>query len=47
MDTIVNAVGDTVIRLRVPQDGALSFICTVPGHEGLHGSLVVTPDESQ
>lgn len=47
MDTTVNAAGDTVIRLRVPQDGALSFICTVPGHEGLHGNLVVTPEQPQ
>ncbi|MYA20731.1 MAG: hypothetical protein F4Z25_10895 [Chloroflexi bacterium] len=33
--------GDTVIRIRAPQQGALSFFCVVPGHEGLHGSLVV------
>lgn len=33
--------GDTVIRLRVPADGSLSFTCAIPGHEGLHGSLVV------
>jgi plastocyanin len=43
MDQTVNSIGDTVIRLRVPQDGAVSFICAIPGHEGLHGSLVVTP----
>lgn len=41
MDQSVAADGDTVIRLRVPKFGALSFICTIPGHEGLHGSLVV------
>ena len=35
------ANGDTVIRIRAPQQGALSFFCVVPGHEGLHGSLVV------
>ena len=33
--------GDTVIRIRTPQQGALGFFCVVPGHEGLHGSLVV------
>lgn len=33
--------GDTVVRMRVPEDGGLSFICAIPGHEGLHGSLVV------
>lgn len=33
--------GDTVIRIRAPQQGALNFFCVVPGHEGLHGSLVV------
>lgn len=41
MDQSVDAAGDTVIRLRVPEEGALSFTCTIPGHEGLHGSLVV------
>ena len=33
--------GDTLIRIRTPQQGALGFFCVVPGHEGLHGSLVV------
>jgi len=33
--------GDTVIRLRVPEAGALAFTCIIPGHEGLHASLVV------
>jgi plastocyanin len=47
MDQTVNAAGDTVIRLRVPEDGAVSFICAIPGHEGLHGSLVVTPGATQ
>jgi len=41
MDESLATNGDTVIRLRVPETGALSFICTIPGHEGLHGSLVV------
>lgn len=41
MDQSVAEDGDTVIRLRVPPDGALSFVCTIPGHDGLHGSLVV------
>lgn len=41
MDERVGADGDTVIRLRVPEVGGLSFICAIPGHEGLHGSLVV------
>lgn len=33
--------GDTVIRIRAPRQGALNFFCVVPGHDGLHGSLVV------
>ena len=33
--------GDVVVRVQAPQSGALSFFCVVPGHEGLHGSLVV------
>ena len=33
--------GDAVVRVRAPLEGALTFFCTVPGHEGLHGSLVV------
>ncbi len=33
--------GDTVVRVRAPREGALSFFCVVPGHEALHGSLVV------
>lgn len=41
MDQFIADDGDTVIRLRVPETGALSFLCTIPGHEGLHGSLVV------
>lgn len=41
MDEFLAANGDTVIRLRVPETGALSFLCTIPGHDGLHGSLVV------
>jgi len=41
MDEFIADDGDTVIRLRVPETGALSFLCTIPGHEGLHGSLVV------
>lgn len=43
MDQSVGADGDTVIRLRVPQDGALAFLCAIPGHEGLHGNLIVGP----
>ena len=39
--------GDTVIRLRVPEDGELSFICAIPGHEDLHGSLVVRTGTDQ
>ena len=41
IDTRVGTNGDTVIRLQAPATGALGFICVVPGHEGLHGSLVV------
>lgn len=41
IDQSVAPDGDTVIRLRVPDDGGISFLCTIPGHEGLHGSLVV------
>lgn len=41
IDEFIADDGDTVIRLRVPETGALSFLCTIPGHEGLHGSLVV------
>lgn len=35
------ANGDVIVRVQAPQSGALSFFCAVPGHEGLHGSLVV------
>ena len=35
------ANGDVIVRVQAPQDGALSFFCAIPGHEGLHGSLVV------
>ena len=41
IDERVAPDGDTVIRIRAPQQGALNFFCVVPGHEGLHGSLVV------
>lgn len=41
MDQSVDANGDTVIRLRVPPEGSLGFTCVIPGHEGLHGALVV------
>lgn len=41
IDTSFAPDGDTVVRLRVPADGGLSFTCTLPGHDGLHGSLVV------
>lgn len=41
MDESVAASGDTVIRLRVPEEGGLAFTCVIPGHEGLHGSLIV------
>ena len=33
--------GDVIVRVQAPRDGSLSFFCAVPGHEGLHGSLVV------
>ena len=33
--------GDVIVRVQAPQRGALSFFCSIPGHEGLHGSLVV------
>lgn len=46
MDQSTAEDGDTVIRIRVPQDGALSFVCTIPGHEGLHGTLVVPAGQS-
>lgn len=35
------ANGDVIVRVQAPQSGALSFFCAIPGHEGLHGSLVV------
>lgn len=41
MSQSTDSAGDTVIRLRVPEDGSLAFICAIPGHENLHGSLVV------
>ena len=41
IDESVAPDGDTVIRLRVPEEGGLAFTCIIPGHEGLHGSLVV------
>lgn len=41
IDTRVGPHGDTIVRVQAPEDGALGFICVVPGHEGLHGSLVV------
>jgi len=43
VDQTTDVNGDTVIRMRVPEDGALSFICTIPGHEGLHGTLIAAP----
>ena len=33
--------GDVIVRVQAPRDGSLSFFCAIPGHEGLHGSLVV------
>ncbi len=42
IDQSVDAAGDTVIRMRVPDDGAFTFLCTIPGHEGLHGTLIST-----
>ena len=41
IDTRVGPNGDTILRVQAPEDGALGFVCVVPGHEGLHGSLVV------
>ncbi len=46
MDQLTAEDGDTIIRIRIPQDGALAFVCTIPGHEGLHGSLVVPTGQS-
>ncbi len=43
LDTRIDDAGDTIVRLRVPEDGQLTFWCTVPGHEGMHGTLVVNP----
>lgn len=43
LDTLTAANGDTIIRLRVPESGDLAFFCAVPGHEGLHGNLVIEP----
>ena len=43
LDTLTAANGDPIIRLRVPESGDLAFFCTVPGHEGLHGNLVIDP----
>jgi len=45
MDVLKAPDGDTIIRIQVPEDGQLSFFCTIPGHEGLHGTLVVDVDE--
>lgn len=41
IDTRVGPNGDTIVRVQAPETGALGFICVVPGHEGLHGSLIV------
>jgi len=41
IDTRIGPDGDAIVRVQAPEDGALGFICVVPGHEGLHGSLVV------
>lgn len=45
MDVLTAPDGDTIIRLRVPADGEVSFLCSIPGHEGLHGNLVVNIDD--
>ena len=42
IDQSVDANGDAVIRMRVPDDGAFIFLCTVPGHDGMHGTLIAT-----
>ena len=34
--------GDTVVRVRAPAGGDRTFFCAIPGHEGLHSSLVVS-----
>lgn len=36
--------GDTILRMRVPESGGFSFFCALPGHEGLHGTVVVDLD---
>ena len=41
IDTRTGPDGNAIIRVRAPETGALGFVCVVPGHEGLHGSLVV------
>ena len=41
IDTRAAPNGDTIVRVQAPEEGALGFVCVVPGHEGLHGSLVV------
>jgi plastocyanin len=41
MDQRLDPSGDTVVRLRVPESGAVSFLCTIPGHEEINGTLVV------
>ena len=33
--------GDTVVRVRAPASGELACFRAIPGHDGLHGSLVV------
>lgn len=43
LDTLVAPNGDTIIRIRAPESGDLTFFCAVPGHEGLHGNLVIEP----
>lgn len=45
MDVLTAPDGDTIIRLRVPEDGEVSFLCTIPGHEDLHGNLLVNIDD--
>ena len=37
--------GDVIVRVRAPESGELAFFCAIPGHEGLHGSLVVGAGE--
>ncbi|RJQ10348.1 MAG: hypothetical protein C4558_04925 [Dehalococcoidia bacterium] len=33
--------GTTLIRLKVPPSGQVGLLCTTPGHENLHGNIII------